>query len=270
MGTGYDFLREAEKYIGQSEDPRRPNRSGGPVIDACQTASGYNPLGVPWCGCYVLYCAKRSRYKSYIDIGHGYTGYTYQRAGERGWLKKGGADTPPGSLFIMNGRHVGIVRSSGPGYFTTYEGNASDACRSLTRAWADGWSAIVPPDLGTSADGTRTVFGWEDLNVKPARFGGWKSKDGRDARMAQWWSRHPHYWVRPIRIATEAPYAFEAGLYGTDGKRYDFGPYDTKAERDAKLAGWKRLHHDNVRIYSKKINGTVPTGAGASGVGKVD
>jgi hypothetical protein len=269
MANGYMFLAELEKYLGQSEDPNRPNRSGGPVVDACQIASGYSPPGVPWCGCLQKYAAMNIKYQSYIDICDGYTGYIYDRAKARGWVKPGGASTPPGSLFIISGKHVGAVLSSGADYFTTIEGNAADACRSQTRAWSDGWVAIVPPDLGTTANGTRNVFGFEDLNTKPQRFGGWKVKSGRDAKMAAFKSSHPGWWVRPIKIATQSPYAFEAGKPGTFGKTWNYGPWENKETRDSKLDGWKRLNHGNVRTYAKTVNGGGPTG-GSSGIGNVN
>ena len=266
MSNGAMFLAELEKYLGQSEDPNHPNRSGGPVVDACQRHCGYSP-GVPWCGCLQKYCADNVGYKSYMDICNGYTGFTYDEAKKRGWLRTGGADVPPGSLFILNGRHIGAVRSSGKDYFLTLEGNSADSVRSQTRAWSDGWEAIVPPDLGTSAHDNVTVYGFEDLETKPVRYGGWVTQSIRDKNMLGFKSKHPEWWVRPIRIATKSPFAFEAGPPNTFNKTWNYGPWQSNAVRDQKLDGWKRLNHSNVRTYSKtsKI-----TGASASGVGKVD
>jgi hypothetical protein len=163
--------------------------------------------------------------------------------------------------------HVGIVVESGPSLFRTVEGNANDGVRSLVRAWSDGWQAVVPPDTG-KAD-TITMYGFQDLEAKPTRYGGWATAEARDKVMASFQKSHTDWWVRPIRIATASPFAFEAGKPGTYGDVWDYGPWSSKVTRDSQAAKWTASHHSNIRTYNSQRSSGAITGHVTSG-GKVD
>jgi hypothetical protein len=277
LTNGQKFIAEAQKYVGQHEG--LPNRSGGPAIDACQKhyGMGYGTsIGpVPYCGCGMGWTAANIGYQSYIDICSPSVAVTYQRAKDRGWLKgRGNKGTPTGALFAIDGLHIGAVLDSGDTYFTTVEYNASDSITSRTRAWSDGWQVIIPPDLGDGrANENRTVYGFDDLEIKPKRYGGWLTENGRNGNLAAYKKGHPDNWTRQIKVMANSPYAFEAGKPGTFGKTWSFGPWATKEARDAQMAGYaKKTGHISLRAWSKQVK-TVPGGEPGSGntsIGKVD
>lgn len=252
MSTGQKYVDKASLYLGLVEKPKGSN-TGGPIMDWARYAGYSSP--VPWCGCFVKAMAS-SKYGIGWDemesVAHGYTGTIVARAKDKGWLKKGGASTPAGALFVRGGAtgHVGIVLQSGASTFRTVEGNANDGVRSYVRSWSDGWQAVVPPSTGRSE--VTTMYGFEDLTTKPRRYGGWSSAQARDKQMDLYMAAHPEDWARAIRINTPAPYAFEVGAPGTWGATYNYGPWASKTTRDAQLAKWKANNHGNVRIYATR------------------
>lgn len=265
---GEQYVAQAEKYLDVVERPKGSN-SGGP-IDEWNREAGYS-FPVPWCGTFVLAMARDIGWENMESVCHGYTGYIYDRAKEKGWLRKGGASTPAGSLFLIAGKHVGIVRASNATTLLTLEGNANDGVRSYTRAWNDGWVAVVPPDIGKSS--ARKVYGFEDLGLKPKVFGGWKDQATRDRQLARA-KANPAlagWWFRPVRINTKAPYAFEAGPAGTWGAEWNYGPWSSKKVRDEQLAAWKSSSPGaKARTYAKTIQSGGWSGGPAVSIGKVD
>lgn len=251
MSWGQRYIDRAELYVGEIETPWASNR--GTNITRWITKAGYSSP-VPWCGCFVLGIAREIDYQNAIEVGHGYTGTIVARAQARGWLKPGGAAVKPGSLFVKGGPtgHVGIVRDTSARLFETVEGNANQGVRVLTRAWADGWQAVVFPDLGTSPIVNVTTYGFEDLRHKPDRFGGWATAAQRDARMAEYRKAHPARWVRPIRVDRPSPFAFETGPQGTYGLTWRFGTWTSKATRDQQLKAYQAAHPGApVRTFSQ-------------------
>ena len=270
MTNGQKFIAEAQKYLGQHEGA--PNRSGGPAIDACQRH--YSLLAVPYCGCGMGWNASAIGYQSYIDICSPSVAVTFQRAKDRGWLKgRGNKKTPTGALFAIDGLHIGAVLDAGDTYFTTVEYNASDSITSLTRSWDSGWQVIIPPDRGDGrADALGPVYGFDDLAIKPARYGGWQTEAARDKKLAAYKKGHPAGWTRRIRVMAESPYAFEAGAAGTSGQTWSFGPWSDRNTREAQAAAYMaKTGHKNLRPWSKRVK-TVKGGAPGSGsatIGKV-
>jgi hypothetical protein len=255
MSWGTKYIDRAEQYVGEVETPWGSNQ--GQNISRWIREAGYGSP-VPWCGCFTLGIAKEIQYANAIEISHGYTGTIVARAQARGWLKAGGAKVPPGSLFVKGGAtgHVGIVRDSSARLFETVEGNANHGVRVLTRAWDDGWQAVVFPDLGTNAVVNVTTYGFEDLDIKPTRYGGWPTRQARDERMKQYQAANPTNWVRPIRVDRPSPFAFEAGLEDTFGDTWRFGTWTSKAVRDQQLA---RYRHTSpaamIRTFSQTRQG---------------
>lgn len=258
MSWGTKYLDRAEKYLGEIETPWASNQ--GENITRWSREAGYSSP-VPWCGCFVLGIAREIEYANAIEVGSGYTGTIVARAQARGWLKPGGAKVLPGSLFVKGGPtgHVGIVRDTSATLFETVEGNANHGVRSLTRSWADGWQAVVFPDLGTSSQVNVTTYGFEDLGLKPVRFGGWPTKAQRDERMAAYRRSAPDHWVRPIRVDRPSPFAFEAGVPGSYGATWRFGTWTTKAVRDAQLIAYRAAHPGApIRTFAQTRHGGGP------------
>jgi hypothetical protein len=252
MSTGQKFIAKASLYLGLVERPKGSN-TGGPIMDWARYAGYSSP--VPWCGCFVKAMASRKYGIGWEDmesVCHGYTGTIVDRAHANGWLHQGGSQTPAGALFVKGGPtgHVGIVLQSSSSTFRTIEGNVNDGVRSYVRSWSDGWKAVVPPGTGTAS--SVVLYGFENLNTKPRRYGGWRTALARDQRMASYKAAHPDDWVRPIRINTASPFAFEAGAPGTWGATYNYGPWSSKSLRDAQMTKWSSSHHGNVRTYSTR------------------
>ena len=264
---GQSLIHEASKYLGQREGAA--NRSGGAIVDACQRHFGLT--GVPWCGCFVGFVASRVGFEPFRQIGHPAVAVTHARATERGWVKAGGATTPPGSLFLIAGKHIGFVLESSSRYFRTVEGNAGNACASLTRAWSDGWQAVVAPGLGTSSPAERQAFGFEDITNTPKRFGPWADKAGRDRVMADYAAANPNRYTRAIRVpVSDGPaFAFESGPKPAPAV-YRFGPWADKAGRDRVMAAWERSTGRKARPFRTLVpvaDSLTPT---VGGIGEVN
>ena len=249
MSTGSRYVDAASRWLGLVENPKGSNK-GGPIMDWTRYAGYSSPQ--PWCGIFVKAMASSKfgiGWANMESVTHGYTGTIVDRAKAKGWLRKGGASVPTGSLFVKGGPtgHVGIVLEAGTTTFRTVEGNVNDGVRSYTRSWADGWQAVTPPDTGTSP--SREMYGFEDLNIKPKRYGGWAGPEARDKQMRAFAQANPDKWTRAIRISAPSPYAFEAGPKGTYGMTWDYGPWSSKQTRDEQMHKWIASNHGNVRTY---------------------
>ena len=219
------------------------------MVDACQRMYGLQ--GVPWCACFVGYVIANSKADSKFkgvasEIIDPYTGTIWDRARKRGLTHPGSGSVPEGSLFILPGKHVGLVwRTLNDGTFISIEGNSGDAVRSNRRAWADGWSAIILPNTGTPAKPKLVAgYGFDDARVKV--YGGWPSAFLRDGQMRAFRRAHPGWWTQAVRIKRPSPFAFRAGPPGTWG-HFSFGPWtgkDAKARRDEVMDRWHQHNPD--------------------------
>jgi hypothetical protein len=255
ISNGQKTLRKASKYLGAYEGA--PNRSGSPIVDECQEMYGLK--GVPWCACFVGYVIANSeadaKYKAAAKaIVHPYTGEMVARAKRKGWYGGHSKATKPGDLFIIDGKHVGLVNSlNKDGTFSTVEGNAMDGVRSLTRAWSDGWQVISLPGVG--APGPAAVvdgYGFDDTRVKI--YGGWPTPEARNQQMRKYQAANPKNWTQAVRVQANSRYAFRAGPEGTWG-RYTFGPWlhgTGKATRDAEMKKWQEKHKGTTARPWKK------------------
>ena len=264
MSNADKVLAEARKWLGHSE--RKPQLdnvgTGNPptysegswIVNKCWQEGGYSSPQ-PWCGCFVIFVANRCGYKAYQPtskggVGHGYTGTTYSEAQKRGWLK---SKPVPAALLIRNGKHVGFVdKVYSDGTYSTIEGNSGDAVSARRRSAADGYSFIVPPDLGSaSAESVVTMYAFERLDIKT--YGGWATKEARDGQLAKFKAANPDYWTRAIKTTKKSPYAFEAGPPGTYGTPKQYGGWSDKATRD-RIHGEFQQANPNVptRIFSYK------------------
>jgi hypothetical protein len=213
----------------------------------------YGLQGVPWCACFAGYVIANSSadttYKAVArEVIDPYTGTIWERAKARGLTRPGGAGVPDGSLFIIPGKHVGLVwRAMRNGTFITLEGNSADGVRSNRRAWSDGWSAITFPNTGTPAKPKYVSgYGFDDLRVKV--YGGWPTTHLRDGQMRAFRNAHPGWWTQRVRVQRQSPFAFRAGPAGTWG-RFSFGPWtgkDAKSRRDEVMARWHQENPDGL------------------------
>jgi hypothetical protein len=237
MNDGDRVIALALGHLGVRET--RPNR--GPEVD--RFTGHYGMQGVPWCGCFVGY--------AYAEAGVDDAGLcspsvavTCERADALGGLAPAGL-APPGTLMVKCGVHVGlVVRDRGDGVLDSVEGNTDNMVARRTRAKSD-WRLIVPPALAAQAPRppiTIPSYGFDDLNLKPNRYGGWATPEARDAQMAAYQQAHPTDWTRALRTTAPAPYAFEAGPAGNYGAPWKFGGWASKATRDAKMASYQQAH----------------------------
>lgn len=217
---------------------------------------GFKDAGVPWCACFAGYViavsAASAEFKqSSAAVMSPSTALLYERAHANGWVERGDSHTPPGSLFVIPGRHVGFVwQAYRDGTFLTIEGNSGDAVRSNRRSWDDGWEAIVLPRTGTTAPtATQSGYGFDDTRVK--LYGGWQTREQRDQQMAAFKKSKKGWWTQPVRVKKRAPFAFRAGPDGTFSHNR-FGPWvghEAKARRDDVMRQWQENNKATARPW---------------------
>lgn len=186
------------------------------------------------------------------------TALLYEAAHREGWVSRGDAHTPPGSMFIIPGLHVGFVwEAYHDGTFLTVEGNSGNAVRSNRRAWDDGWEAITLPRTGNATPTkSQTGYGFDDTRVK--LYGGWETKTARDKQLTAFRKANPDAITQAVRVKKRSPYAFRAGPKGTDlvGR---YGPWigdGAKQRRDDVMKAWQEKHGATARPWrSESIPG---------------
>ena len=254
ISNGQQTLRTAQGYLGAHEGA--PNRSGAPVVDACQAF--YNLEGTPWCNSFVGFCIANSgasaKYKTAAkSIMSPSTQVTADKARAKGWLLPGNGKARPGDAFVIPGVHIGFVLSVGSGnLFTSVEGNWQDSVSSVTRSWADGWQRISLPDVGDPAPAaTVDGYGFDDTRVR--LFGGWQTAAQRDGQLKKYAAANPDQWTQAVRIETSSPYAFRAGPVGTYS-HWSFGPWlheTGKAVRDDEMKAYEAANNITARPWRK-------------------
>ena len=246
ISNGQMVVRKGMSYLGAEEGP--PNRSGDPVVDECQKQYGLS--GVPWCACWCGYVVKQSGAKAAyvkdaLSVIHPSTAEMVARAKRRKWYGPHGRATRPGDMFIIAGRHVGLINAVNKDgrTFVTVEGNAANGVRSYTRAWSDGWMVIHVPGVGDPGPAsTVDGYGFDDTRVN--LYGGWPNAKVRDKMLAKFVAAHPDHWAQAVRVERPSPYAFRAGPEGTWG-HYTFGPWlqrTGKDRRDAEMEIWQKAN----------------------------
>jgi hypothetical protein len=267
MTDGQRLVAAALAQVGVSE---ATGRNDGALIEAWQREAelahpassprGYHPgalTGAAWCAIFVKAMARDAGVQIDPMLTHPFTGYICQRADELGGLRPRGL-APVGSLFIKCGVHAGIVvRDRGNGLFDTVEGNSGNAVRQLVRDQSDGWRFVAWPGVGSAAGDAvvmRDSYGFDDLNLRPFLYGGWRTERARRIRREAFLAARPGWWAADVRIDTDSPFAFRAGPPGTYGATWRFGGWGTKALRAEKIEGYsRRVGHENLRIWSKRV-----------------
>lgn len=168
----------AARYIGVRENPMGSNR--GPIID--RWSRYWNMLGVPWCG---IACSAWLREAGVTDVSHPSTWIIVKQAREKGWT----TNRPvPGALVVWpesGGRHVEmLVEEVSPGVWHCIGGNVSHQVKRTVRALTD-CTLVVSPELRHAKPRARRAFYLEDVAVRPAYYGPWRTKAMRDRAIAR-------------------------------------------------------------------------------------
>lgn len=232
MTNGEKVVLTARKYLGVFEE-WGPNK--GRQINEWQAQWGWPNGGYAWCGVFVNAMFTEAGVDD-SGIGHPSVQVMCNTARNVGaFYGKHGGNIPTGAIIAKCGIHTGIVQKDLGSTLLTIEGNASNSVREVYRARAD-WDIIIPQSIIEDAQAptpvTITVYGFDDLYLKPKVYGGWAKASARENVKTKFKLANPDWWVRDIRIDTDSPYAFQAGREGTYGKPYKFGPWSDKATRD--------------------------------------
>jgi len=256
ISNGQEVIRKAQGYLGAHEGA--PNKSGAPIVNECQALYGWPDGGYAWCAMFVGYVSANSgadsKYKAAAkSIINPSTQATYDAARAKGYVHPGNGQAVPGDLFIIPGKHVGIVTANRDAKtFYTVEGNCQDSVTSVIRAWSDGWQRISLPNVGTPAPAaTVDGYGFDDTRVK--LYGGWPTPEARDGQMRAFAAANPDQWTQAVKVAKDSPYAFRAGPPGTYS-HYSFGPWlheTGKATRDAEQAAYEKTNKITARPWKK-------------------
>lgn len=243
------WQREAALAHGLAEHTYNPARRGGQIVGD----------GAPWCAIGVKHIFKAAGVELDPMLSHPFTGFICNRADQLGGLAPRGL-APAGSLGIKSGVHVFIVvHDRGNGVLETVECNSSDMVRTNLRNKSD-WRIIVPPGIEDHVDerpafAMVTRYGFDDLDVMPALYGGWRTEHDRNVKMNGYQLAHPGMWAAPVMLDGKAsPFAFRAAPQGTYGMPWRFGGWASKAIREHEQAGYAAAAgHTNLRDWSKQV-----------------
>jgi len=249
MRVGQQVVLTALRHNGDTEDPWASNTDRGGWIDQIQRAWGLH--GVPWCGC-AWDAWYREAGVTDNGIGSPSTGAMCQHAQNGGWLWKGGP-VPAGAAWLRCGIHVElVVGDRGNGVLDCIGGNVNQAVRQTVRRISDATIIAVPPAILEGDPEPVHVYGFDDLNLRPKRYGGWATKEQRKA-VIQSLSPAKRKQVHTINIGGPSPFAFV--IYPTDNTRWHFGPWESKDRRDALMREYQHSHpHHRLRPWSILVN----------------
>jgi hypothetical protein len=252
MKSGQLVAMTALRHLGDTEDPFGSNTDRGGWIDSCQ--ADWHLHGVPWCGCAV----DRWFREAGVDDGgvcHPATGIMCANARNRGWVwrKTGGSTVPAGAIWISCGQHVEVVVGDrGDGLLDCIGGNVNQACRSTVRRLADATMIIVPPAILEGTDEDVRVYGFDDLTLRPKRFGPWRTKTQRE-NVIKKLTPERRKQVHRVRIAGKSPFAFV--IYPRATTRWRFGPWDSKDARDGLMREYRASHSGRkLRPWALDVN----------------
>lgn len=234
MTNGQKVVKVALGELGVTEEPWGSNT--GPRVDVYTRHAGMH--AVPWCGCFVGWVFAIAGVSD-SGLASPSTGVTCVRAdGMGGLAPPAGKPIPAGSLWDHCGVHIEIVmRDNGDGTVSNIGGNVNQQV-SLTRRRISDARIIVPPSVLEGVAEPAVVYGFDDLNLRPQRYGGWPTKSAREAVIA----KLPKDIQRRVRRVhadgKTSPFAFEV----VNTNRWRFGPWDDKAKRDGLMRTYQAAH----------------------------
>jgi hypothetical protein len=237
-------------HLGATERPFGSNTDGGGWIDQIQRVWGLH--AVPWCGC----AADAFYREANVDdsgIGNPGTSAMCQKAQANGWVWKKGP-IPAGAWWISCGTHVEtVVGDRGNGLVDNIGGNSNQSVRLNTRRVSDATIIIVPPAILGGTPEKIAVYGFEDLLLRPKRYGGWRTKAQREKVIGKL-SPEVRKVVHRVNIGGKAPFAFV--VYPRTNERWRLGPWDSKETRDRLMREYRSGHSQPriLRPYAVDIN----------------
>lgn len=241
MGITSQLIAEAQRHLGVTE---ATGRNDGEPIETWQreaaAAVGKPPtfyIGAPWCAIFQLHVHQAVNPPGFkTAYCHPYTGFMCAAARADDILRM---DPVPGAIMVKCGVHTGLVTGVRGALIDTIEGNQANAVRTVVRAARD-WLYIVGPWVDDVEPQPQLVYGFDDLDVKPATYGPWMTADGRDKMMRLFVSERglSGLWGPvPVLLDKDAPaHAFRVGAEGTYGANWRFGPWASKADRDMAMS----------------------------------
>jgi hypothetical protein len=234
MSAGQRVIRAALSHLGDTERPWGSNT--GPEVD--RFTRFYSMHSVPWCGCFVGFCFDEADVDD-AGVCSPSTAVICQRADAAGGLAPPpGRPVPPGSLYIRCGVHVELViRDNGDGTVSNIGGNVNQQVALTRRLLSDG-RIIVPPAVLEGEPEPANVYGFDDLLLRPKRYGGWATRAARERVIADL-APDVRKRVRRVRLTGgRASWAFEV----VASSRWRFGPWPEKGTRDRLMREYQRNH----------------------------
>jgi hypothetical protein len=249
---GDEVVKIALAEVGVQEQPPGSGSNTGPRIKQYQAVTELGGTGWPWCSAYVQWVWTQAKIATAICSASTDVFATRARA-------TGLTGTPrPGAAFIVPGVHTGLlVASAGGSTWHTCEGNSGDQVARRVRD-ITGCVIAVPKELRATPP-VPHLYWFEDRAAKKSErlLGPWRGKAGLAKARAvvkkqPAWKKARVKMVRPNRFGV------------LTGERSLYGPWPTKAQRDAAM----RVIHTRVnrplRPYST-VAPVVPASATALG-----
>lgn len=259
MKSGQIVVVTALRHLGDTEDPFGSNTDQGGWIDSIQ--ADWHLHKVPWCGCAVDAWFREAG----VDdggVGSPSTAAICSTARARGWLWKKGT-IPGGAIWVNCGTHVElVVADRGNGLLDTIGGNVNQAVRKCTRRVSDG-VIVIPPAILEGVDEPVRMYGFQDLSLRPRRYGGWNTKTRRE-NVIKKLPQDLRKQVHRVNVGGKSPFAFV--IYPRTNQRWQLGPWDSKDVRDRIMREYRISHlRHRIRPYSIDINSLTGTGGVTQG-----
>ena len=230
MTKGDEVVKIALGEVGVQEQPPGSGSHTGPRIKQYQAATDLGGTGWPWCSAFVQWVWEQAKIPTAVCSAS--TDVFANRVRATGMT---GAPRP-GAAFIIPGVHTGlIVALAGGSNAYTCEGNSGDQVARRVRD-ISGCVIAVPKELRDTPP-VPHLYWFEDKAAKStqALLGPWRGKRGLAKARAV--AKAQPRW-KQARVKEVRP-----GRYGVlTGQRSLYGPWPTKAQRDAAM----RVIHTRV------------------------
>jgi hypothetical protein len=261
MTKGEQVAQHALSFAGHVAESPRGSNTGNPEPNGWERRI-YGGIGVPWCACAVCSWWEDILGRDNLDgLRSASTQALYDIAVAKGLVLQ---KPVPGCAFVYPGVHTGIVTAVFNGTVATCEGNHGDRVATDVRAYGPGTGLyfIAPKvikDEGWSPAQPERLYYIENLSADPILFGPWRTKKGRDAKLAK---------LPLARRKNARPVQVSPGKFGwLEGPRRLLGPWTSRDARDNALKRLQAAHPKTpYRTLSKVRNGA--NSAAASPLGK--
>lgn len=252
MTNGDKVINQAVKYVGVKEW----TTNSSPTIDRWEARWGLK--GQPWCGMFVDAMFAEAGVSD-DGICHPSTTEMCKRAYSqfKVWNRQGKA--PKGSLWIKCGIHTCfVIEDLGDGTVRTVEGNHNNSVDYGRRRLSDGIIIIPSAIAEDSIPKYKTEYWIEhrkakrflfQINGKVAR---WATKAARDKNLED--VKNSKRWKKyhPRAISKIGPDG-KKRYYILMGPLLYYGPFGTKAKRDAAQKILEARFNTKLRPFSRKV-----------------